>query len=278
MRNETYRPALHPTISATFIMNPLLRFALTGLCTLFVSGNLFAAGDLPLLGRPGKVLFEDNFARTEMTPRWKIGMGFFTVQDGVVTAAENPADHHGAYAYADPHFPYKDAVAEFSFKFNGGKSCSLRLDDTDYQGSHAGHIIRAVITPTTVDLDDSKFGSMKTDLYEKMRDPNSTAEEKKQVQALMRARMVSFKVEFDVTQWHQARVVVVGDEMLASIDGRPVAYLRSEGVDHPTKNAVGFTIAGDSVQLRNVKVWDATPSPGWAAHRAEVLDTLQKIP
>jgi len=205
-------------------------------------------------------------------------MGFFTIQDGVVTAAENPADHHGAYAYVDPHFPYKDFVAGFSFKFDGGKACSFRMDDTDYQGSHAGHIIRATIMPSSVQLDDSKFGSMKTELYEKARDSNISPEEKRQVQAAMKEKMAGFQVEFDPAQWHQARVDVIADEMLLSIDDKPVGYLKSEGVNHPTKNAVGFTIAGQSVQLAYVKVWDATASPAWASRRAAVLETLRKAP
>ncbi|MDR3401384.1 MAG: DUF1080 domain-containing protein [Chthoniobacter sp.] len=259
-------------------MKSIVCLALACLLTMLAAEKGVAADEQSLLGKPGKLLLEDDFSRTEMAPKWKIGMGFFTIKDGVVTAAENPADKHGAYAYVDPHFPYKDFVAGFSVKFDGGKSCSFRMDDTDYQGSHAGHIIRATITPTSVQLDDSKFGSMKTDLYEKMKDPSTTAEEKKQVQAAMKARAASFKVDLDLAKWHQARVEVVGDEMLLSIDGKPVGYLQSEGVDHPTKNAVGFTIGGQSVQLDNVRVWEATAAPSWAIHRPEVLGSMQKIP
>jgi hypothetical protein len=257
-------------------MNSIITFAF--FLTALVTGNVFAADDQPLLGKTGKLLFEDDFSRAEIAPKWKIGMGFFTIRDGVVTAAENPADNHGAYAYVDPHFPYKDFIAEFSVKFDGGKSCSFRMDDTDYKGSHAGHIIRATITPTSVQLDDSKFGSMKTELYEKMRDPNTTPEEKKQVQAAMKAKTSSFKVDLDLTKWHRNRVEVVGDEMLLSIDGKPVGYLKSEGVNHPTKNAVGFTIGGQSIQFDNVKVWEATTSTNWAEHSAEVLGSIKKIP
>jgi hypothetical protein len=255
-------------------------FVLTiaSLFAVFASGQISAADDQPLLGKRGKLLLEDDFSRAELAPKWKIGMGFFSVHDGVVTAAENPADKHGAYAYVDPHFPYRDFVAEFAVKFDGGKSCSFRMDDTDYQGSHAGHIIRATITPTSVQLDDSKFGSMKTDLYEKAKDPNTTPEEKKQVQAAMKAKAASFKVDLDLAKWHQARVEVIGDEMLLSLDGKPVGYLKSEGVAHPTKNAVGFTIGGQSVQFDNLKLWEATGSANWAVHRAEVLGAIQKLP
>jgi len=259
-------------------MNSSIGILFACILTMLVTENGFASDVQPLLGEPGKLLFGDDFSRAEIAPKWKIGMGFFTIHDGVVTAAENPADNHGAYAYVDPHFPYRNFVAEFSVKFDGGKSCSFRMDDTDYQGSHAGHIIRATIMPASVQLDDSKFGSMKTELYEKMRDPNTPPEERKQVQAAMKAKAASFRVNLDLTKWHQARVEVMGDEMLLTLDGNPVGYLKSEGVAHPTKNAVGFTIGGQSVQLDNVKVWDATPSPNWAGRRAEVLGSLQNFP
>jgi len=33
---------------------------------------------------PGKLLFEDDFARADLAPKWKVGKGFFEVKDGVV--------------------------------------------------------------------------------------------------------------------------------------------------------------------------------------------------
>ena len=69
---------------------------------------------------------------------------------------------------------------------------------------------------------------------------------------------------------------VVGDEMLLSIDYRPVAYLKSEGVDHPTKNMVGFTVGGKSMQLDNVKVWEATLRDDWSQTRSAVQSALKK--
>src|SRR4051812_24908886 len=102
--------------------NSFARITVIALAALLLAGQAIAADAQPLLGKPGKLLFEDDFSRGEMPPKWKVGLGFFTIQNGVVTAAENPADKHGAFAFVDPHFPYKDFVAEFSFKFDGGKS------------------------------------------------------------------------------------------------------------------------------------------------------------
>jgi hypothetical protein len=66
--------------------------------------------------------------------------------------------------------------------------------------------------------------------------------------------------------------------MLLSIDGKTVGYLKSTGVDHPTKNAVGFTIGGQSIEFDNVRLWEATASTNWASHRDEVLSSVQKMP
>lgn len=244
----------------------------------FVATQIDIAGDpsAAILGDAGKLLFEDDFSRSQMPPKWRLGKGFWEIHDGVVTAAENPEDHHGAYAYAEPRFPYKDIVAEFSFKFDGSTGCHFMMEDSNYKGSHAGHIIRATITPTLAMLADSKFGSMKNEVHDKMADPKTTDEEKKQIQASIKDKAASFKITLAADKWHQARVEVVGDEMLLSIDNKPVGYLKSEGVDHPTKNMVGFTIGGKSTQLDNVKVWAATVRSDWSDARAAVQAALRK--
>jgi hypothetical protein len=222
------------------------------------------------------LLFEDDFERKEMPPKWRLGKGFWGIRDGVVRAAENPADNHGAYAYVEPHFAYKDIVAEFSFKFSGSTGCHFMMEDSNYKAAHAGHIIRATITPTSANLGDSKFGSMKNEIFEKMKDPKTTDEEKKQIQASIKDKAASFKIDLDPDKWHQARVEVVGDEMLVSIDNQPVGYLKSEGVDHPTKNMVGFTIGGKATLLDNLKVWEATPRSEWKTIRSDVQAALRK--
>jgi hypothetical protein len=257
-------------------MNKLMRVSLVGLGALLTAGAAFAADHPPVLATPGKLLFEDDFARGEMPPKWRAGKGSFEIHAGVVTAAEKPEDKHGAYAYANPRFAYKDIVAEFSFKFDGSKGCHFMMEDSTYKGSHAGHIIRATITPVSVQLADSKFGGMKNEIFEKNKDPKTTPEEKKQIQASIKDKSATIKVTLDRAQWHQTRVAVVGDEMLISIDGKPAGYLKSEGVNHPTKNMVGFTIAGKSAQLDNVKVWEATAVPDWSSRRATVVAGMQQ--
>src|SRR6516162_6433424 len=168
--------------------------------------------------QPGKVLFEDDFARAEMAPKWKVGKGFFEIKDGVVTISENPDDKHGAYAYVKPSFQFKDVVVEYSAKLDGSRACHLMVNDSTYKEAHAGHILRASLMPGKVDLADYKFGAMKNDIFDKMKDPATTDDEKKKLRESIKDKGAAFKVEADLSQWHQIRVEIVGEEMLVSID------------------------------------------------------------
>jgi len=225
---------------------------------------------------PGKLLFEDDFGRAELAPKWKVGKGFFEVKDGVVTISENPDDKHGAYAYVRPAFQFKDIVAEFSAKLEGSRSCNLMVNDTTYKESHAGHILRATLLPGRVDLADQKLGNMKNDYYEKMKDPKTTDEEKKKLRDSIKDKSAGTKVEADLSQWHKIRVEIVGDEILLSIDGKPAGYLKSAGIDHATKNSIGFEVGGKSSLVKDLKIWEASAPADWAVRRDAFVAAVRK--
>src|SRR5262245_470507 len=224
----------------------------------------------------GKLLFEDDFTRAELAPKWKVGKGFFEVKDGVVTVSENPDDKHGAYAYVRPAFTFKDVVVEYSAKLEGSRSCNLMVNDTTYKESHAGHILRATIGPGRVDVADQKFGNMANEYYDKMKDPKTTDDEKKKLRESIKDKGAQFKAEADLTQWHKIRVEIVGDEMLLSIDDKPAGYLKSKGLDHAAKNSIGFEVGGKSSLIKGMKIWEAAPSADWAARRDAVVAALRK--
>ncbi len=243
------------------------------LALLFVRAS--SAADAPsLLAKPGNLLFEDDFSRGDMKPKWNVGKGLWSVKDGVVSAAEIPDDHHPAYAYITPNVDYKDAIAEFSFHFDGNKNVQLNMRDSRYKGSHAGHIIRVQIEPKWVELADWKTGVMKNEYYDKTSDPKADPDDKRAIREKIKDKSAGFKVSFDPAEWHTARVEVVGDEMLLSLDGKPVGYLKSEGVAHETKNMLGITVGGQTGEIKNVKFWEAAASPDWAGSRKAVLESL----
>jgi hypothetical protein len=253
-------------------MNIVLRASL--LC--FLVASVFAGESPAGLATPGKVLFEDDFARAELAPKWRVGKGFFVVKEGVVNGAENPDDKHGAYAYVQPKFQFKDIVVEYTAKLEGSRACHLMINDSAYKEAHAGHILRASLMPGKVDVADYKFGAMKNEIFDKMKDPATTAEEKAKLRESIKDKQAAFKTDADLAEWHTIRVEIVGDEMLVSVDGKPAAYLKSAGIDHPTKNAIGFEIGGKSTSLKAMKVWEATAAADWASRRDAVVAALKK--
>jgi hypothetical protein len=257
-------------------MKSMIHAAVMCVLAVIACREAVAADAGPLLAKPGKLMFQDDFGRSEMKPRWKVGKGFWSIKEGVVSAAENPDDHHGAYSYIDPNIAYKDVVAEFSFKLDGAKSLQLNLRDSNYKGSHAGHILRAAILPGQVQVVDMKLGGMKNEYYEKNKDPKTTAAERHEINEKIKDKSATFKAEFDLSMWHQARVEVAGDEMLISIDGKPEGYIKSEGIDHATKNMLGFTIGGKSAEIKDVKFYEASQASGWNSARADVVGSLKK--
>ncbi|HWE01243.1 MAG TPA: family 16 glycoside hydrolase [Tepidisphaeraceae bacterium] len=236
----------------------------------------FAADSKPVMVTPGKLIFEDDFASGQMKPKWNVGKGNWSVKDGVVTAFEIPEDHHGAYAYINPNVEYKDVLVEFSFKLDTAKNLHLNMRDSKYKGSHAGHILQAIIMPDKVQLQDMKLGGMKNEYYDVTSKPTATPAEKKEIQEKVKDKTATFKASFDPAAWHEGRVEVLGDQIVISIDGKPVGYLKSEGIDHAAKNMIGFTVGGKSAEIKNVKAWDATAALDWTSRKDEVIGSLKK--
>jgi len=258
-------------------MKQTIRIALACFMMTVAMKQAMAADKAPELATQGKQLFSDNFDRSEMAPKWRVGKGTFSVADGVITVAEKPEDKHGAYAYVTPNFLFKDIVAEFSVKLDGARSCSLMINDNKYKQSHAGHILKAtVIAGNKVDVADWKFGLMNNSIWEKLKDPSTSKEDQKKLRDSIKDKSAAFKVDADFAQWNVVRVEIVGDEMLVCIDGKPAAYIKSEGVDHATKNAIGFEVGGKSVLIKEVKVWEATAAKDWSAQRDAVVASLTK--
>ena len=111
---------------------------LTGLAICcHLTPSLLTAQDAPCMTVRGALLFEDDFARPELKPKWNVGLGLWEIKDGVATAAEKPEDRHGVYAFINPNTTYKDVIAEFDFKMNGASDLVLNMREMGFKGSQA---------------------------------------------------------------------------------------------------------------------------------------------
>ena len=121
-------------------------------------------------------------------------------------------------------FPRKTASSNSNSSSPGATSLSAEFDDRKFTGSHYGHICFVRMTPTGVTLADQKDGSMRNDIYE-MKDPAKKAEKAK----LLEGRSITYPVKIETETWHTMSLETVGDSMRATLDGKPVAFLKSSG-------------------------------------------------
>jgi hypothetical protein len=212
---------------------------------------------------PTAPVFTDDFERPELGDAWKISRDEYSIKDGVFVTGQRPEHAHPAVCRTS--VTLRDALVQFRFRLRGARGLTLVLNDRDYQGSHAGHICRVGVTPAGVTLGDDKEGPMKLGVYEKWKDMATRAE----VEPLVKDRRKSVPHALEADRWYEMTVEFAGDEMLAVIDGKPIAYLKSPGIAHPTKNYWGFTTSGRYAEIDDLRVWHGSLlADEWPARRA----------
>ena len=160
--------------------------------------------------------------------------------------------------------PTKDSVIELKVRFDGATMIDVELDDRKYTGCHYGHICRAQLRYNPKDksfsavIIDEKDGNMRNDIHVMKSDPAKKAE----VAKLLVGRQATFPVKLALEQgkWIAVVVEIVGEEMRMTVDGTPVAYLKSSGIAHATKSRFEFGVAGKDGCIDDLKVWSATPA------------------
>ena len=202
--------------------------------------NFSHAEDSALLGIPGKVIFESKFD-SELPKGWQAAKGKWEIVEGAMRGSEKPEDMHGAVN----RMPGKlgDFIAEYEFKFEGAKSTSLSINGPK------DHQARIAITPTSVTI---------------QKDDSDHAGPDKPVV------FARFAADLQPSQWHKVRIEMVGDAMVGKVDNM-VAW----GSNDLFKNdhmSPGFTVGGQSVDFRNLKITEATLNPEWS----KVKETLPK--
>src|SRR5947209_4347036 len=87
----------------------------------------------PLLTKPGKLLFREDFSENphEQDKKnkvrrggWQSGKGTWEMKDGVLVGAEKLEDKHGAML-TKPGLAFHDAAVQVSFRLDGAKAFTL---------------------------------------------------------------------------------------------------------------------------------------------------------
>jgi len=237
---------------------------------LLIAASVVAADNPPIpekaIGEKKELLFQDDFEKAEPAKEWHKVVPTFTFENGMLkgtqTRDKNVPAADGKPAQT-PHpavfgleIPTKDSIVEVKIKFEGATSIDVEFDDRKYTGCHYGHICRAQVRLDSVLMIDEKDGGMRNDIYEMRKDPTKRAE----IAKLLVGRSAKYPVKLEAGKWYTFTVETVGDEMRASIDGKPVGYLKSSGIGHPTKSKIELGVSGKDGFYDDIKVWNAEPA------------------
>ncbi len=235
-----------------------------------ITATAFAA-DLPAIPDASiavkkELLFSDDFEGAEPANVWHKVVPTFALEKGTLKGTQTrdqnvpAADGKPAVtAHAAVHgleIPTKDSVVEVRVRLDGASMVDVEFDDRKYTGAHYGHLCRAQVRLSGVTIIDERDGSMRNDIYEMSKDPAKKAERAK----LLAGRSVTYPAQLEAGKWYTLVVETVGDEMRATIDGKPAGYLKSSGIAHATKSKIELGVAGKDGFFDDIKVWNAEPA------------------
>jgi hypothetical protein len=213
---------------------------------------------------PGRLLFSDDFARTESQEKTdEPGNGWATnsqarakghkqvdLRDGamhIFISAE--ADHAVSVQHAAE---FTDGTVALRFKLDDARD-SLGLDFADLarKDIHAGHLFAARVSPQQVLLQDLATGGMRLDLHTARQAKQKLSAD--QQQALV-GKEKKIPATLAVGEWHDLLVKITGDELAVTVDGQLLGTLKSPGIAHPTKKMLRLAVPRHAV-VDDVKIW-----------------------
>ena len=203
-----------------------------------------------LLAQPDKEIVAGALTKEAAAAEWKIAKGKWERTAEGIRVEELPADNHGAAGRVQTKL--RDFVAAFEFRLDGARSVSLSINDAKE------HVARVLITPTSLRI---------------QKDDHDHAGPDKSVIFLNQAQA------FEAGTWHRVVLEMVGDTMVATIDGRISGFGRDELFKAEKANP-GFTCSGQSATFRNLAIWDAKAEPKatWKEASAKIAEAMAAAP
>lgn len=213
------------------------------LLPLLCANTLTADPPVPLktlMTERGKLLLADDFKKP-LGSDWFGKKGKWEIVDGALRGTERPEDMHGAVRRHT--LAQHSLVIQYDFKLDGARQTTLSIN------GEKGHVCRVLIRPTgfTVQKDKDK------------KDTSSKP-----------VALDTCQTAIKPDEWHTLLVEIHGEEMLACLDGKQVAFGSHKGIDVKKTN-FGLTVAGESVSFRNLRVWEGQANPSWKTTKAKLL-------
>lgn len=208
------------------------------------------------------LLVEDTFERDEATDgKEDIGNGWTSnsawrangqqqvdLDDGAMHVTRHAQADHGVAIFHDVAF--QNGIVELRFKLREGDDLGVDFVDREVKTIHAGHLCMARVTLQRLTLTDSKTGAMDNAIRQR----RLAGDKSPELARLLKSKSIGFPLALSADTWHTLEVVVEGDLMRASIDGRFVGEFRSPGIAHPTKRMITLAV-NKQAWVDDVKIW-----------------------
>ena len=209
-----------------------------------------AEAPVTLLAQPDKEIIADTLLKDAKGAEWKIAKGKWERTAEGIRVEELPADNHGAAGRVPTKL--QDFVAAFEFRLDGAKSISLSINDAKE------HVARVLITPTALRV---------------QKDDHDHDGPDKSVLFLHQAE------KFEAGTWHRVVLEMVGDTLVATIDGKISAFGRDDLFKAEKANP-GFTCAGQSATFRHLVIWSAKAEPkaSWKEASVKIAESMKAAP
>jgi len=224
------------------------------LLSLLAFGALFApshaAAPATLFAQPDKELISDALTAASKPAEWKAAKGKWDRAEDGTHVEQIPADNHGAASRITTKF--QDCVVAVEFRLDGANSISLSIN------SVKEHMARVTISPTALRI---------------QRDDSDHDGPDKAVLFLAQAE------KFEPGTWHSIVLEMLGDTMVATIDGK-ISGFGSNDLFKLEKANPGLTCGGKSATFRNFSIWSvkAEPKADWKATSAKIAEAMKVAP
>ena len=206
-------------------------------------------------GQTSSVLFSDDFNdRTTLGDAYTVAKAkgnAWTIDKGVLIGKQTESDH-GTVVRTE--LPFANVDIAFDFRFRGGKSFNFVMDDKNDKTVHAGHVSRVSVYPGSIRLSDDKTGSMNLKVRQQRQAKDLTADQQAELADLLKRTQAKANVKIVPNQWHHLRICLRDDLMTVFLNKQQVASLQSPGLDHPTRNKLGFTVNGGEFDFDNLTI------------------------
>jgi hypothetical protein len=205
-----------------------------------------------LLGEKGKLIFSDDFSTDRFGTVWSEHIATTGVENGVMFGRQTGAAH-GSVALTKLALPDGNLICECKVQWEHNVTVAFSFDDMKFRGSMAGHIARVTLEQQLVKLHDDKEGSMNLNLQALRKSDDE--QKKSEAEAAMKLHTLQVPMKLEKSHWYLIRIEIVGDQMRVTIDGKPIGYLKSEGLTHAMKSDFKISVSGKQALVDDLKIW-----------------------